>query len=130
MKYTVVVMGAPEGSQSSRTALAFCHALVDQNHTLERIFFYADGVHNASMLVTPPQDEQNLPADWSNFIQQYDVDAVVCIAAALRRGIMDTDEQSRYQKSAANLSAAFSLSGLGQLIAATASSDRTITFGA
>ncbi|WP_303609644.1 sulfurtransferase complex subunit TusD [Gilvimarinus sp. 2_MG-2023] len=129
MKFTVVILGAPEGSLSSRSALEFCHALLEQNHQIERLFFYADGVHNASSLIAPPQDEADLPASWSQLINEYKLDAVVCIAAALKRGILDHNEQTRYEKNAANLGACFSLSGLGQLIAASSVSDRTITFG-
>lgn len=129
MKFTVIILGAPESSQSSRSALAFCRELLHQQHTIERLFFYADGVHNASLLACPPQDEANLTASWAQLIQEHHLDAVVCIAAALKRGILDQAEQKRYRKAAANLNANFSLSGLGQLIAASATSDRTITFG-
>jgi len=88
-----------------------------------------DGVHNATGISLPPQDEQNIPADWAALISQHGIDAVVCIAAALRRGVIDKTESERYEKPAHNLSGSFSLSGLGQLVEAGIESDRLITFG-
>lgn len=129
MKYTIIILGAPESSQGSRTAWHFCQALLQSQHTLERLFFYSDGVHNSTTLASPPQDELDLPNAWAELIRQHQLDAVVCIAAALKRGLMDATEQQRYRKSAANLGAEFQLSGLGQLIDACRMSDRTVTFG-
>ena len=130
MIFTVVVLGAPYSSAANSTALRFCRAALEQDHTLKRVFFYGDGVHTASSLPAPPQDEYKLTEQWQALISEHNLDAIVCIAAALRRGVLDSDEQQRYQKNAANLSQDFTLSGLGQLIEASATSDRTITFGA
>jgi len=63
-------------------------------------------------------------------IHSQGIDAVVCIAAGLRRGVLDEVEQERYEKTGNNLSKGFTLSGLGQLIDAGTNSDRLITFGA
>ena len=129
MKFTLVILGAPYSSAASFSAWRFCRAALESNQQITRLFFYADGVHNATALAAPPQDEIDLPAQWSTLIREHNLDAVVCIAAALRRGVLDEAERDRYRKQAANLGAEFSLSGLGQLIEATAHSDRTITFG-
>jgi len=66
---------------------------------------------------------------WQALARDHDIDLVVCIAAALRRGVLDESEQSRYEKPANNLAAGFVLGGLGQLLDAAVSSDRLITFG-
>ncbi|UTF60542.1 sulfurtransferase complex subunit TusD [Gilvimarinus sp. DA14] len=130
MIFTIVVLGAPYASEASSTAYRFCHAALEQGHSVKRVFFYGDAVHTGSTLITPPQDEPNLPALWQALIREHNLDAVICIAAALKRGVLDTEEQSRYRKSASNLAAGFTLSGLGQLIESSATCDRTITFGA
>ncbi|WP_041523166.1 sulfurtransferase complex subunit TusD [Gilvimarinus agarilyticus] len=130
MKFTLVILGAPYSDSASQTALAFAHAALANGHTIYRLFFYADGVHNATRLAAPPQDEHDLPASWQQFITEHQLDAVVCIAAALRRGLLDTTEAERYQKSGDNIAQGFELSGLGQLIEASAASDRVLTFGA
>jgi ribosome-binding ATPase YchF (GTP1/OBG family) len=52
-----------------------------------------------------------------------------CIAAALRRGVLNAEEATRYQRSAVNLEAPWALSGLGQLHDAAQAADRLICFG-
>lgn len=128
MKYTVILQASPS-SDISRSALAFCQALITAGHRLERLFLYGDGVLNSSANLVMPQDELNLVEQWQAFLSEHEVDAVVCIASALKRGILDDAECQRYQKSAAVLAAPFNLSGLGQLVESSTSSDRLVTFG-
>lgn len=130
MKYALAVYGAPGNSQAPQTALKFAKALLSQGHEIVRLFFYQDGVNTATALAQPPQDEVNLPEQWQRFIQLNQLDAVVCIAAALRRGVVDKDEASRYGLPASNLREGYELSGLGQLVDGVLKADRLITFGA
>tara|TARA_A100001391_G_scaffold141861_1_gene99660 strand:+ start:1646 stop:1987 length:342 start_codon:yes stop_codon:yes gene_type:complete len=110
------------------TALNFARALLASGHSLYRLFFYQDGVYNACSFQVPPQDEIDLPAAWQALVQEHEIDAVVCVASALKRGIVDTAEAERYELAAANLREGFVISGLGQLIDATLNSDRTLNF--
>ncbi|KEQ16272.1 sulfurtransferase complex subunit TusD [Endozoicomonas numazuensis] len=129
MKYALAVYGAASTGQSSLTALSFARALLVSGHEVMRVFFYQEGVHNATSLTSPPQDEQNLPEQWQRLIAEHDIDAVVCIAAALRRGVVSVDEAERYELSASNLREGYELSGLGQLLEAAVEADRLVTFG-
>lgn len=129
MIYTLVVHTAPYQSASAATALRFAKAVLAAGHSIHRIFFYRDGVHNASALAAPPRDEQNIPAQWQQLAREHQLDLVVCIAAAVRRGVIDANEAKRYEKPNHNLAEGFELSGLGQLIEAGLVSDRVITFG-
>ncbi|GAB0151600.1 MULTISPECIES: sulfurtransferase complex subunit TusD [Marinobacterium] len=129
MKFTLVIHSAPYQSASADTALRFARALLASGHELYRVFFYRDGVHNASALASPPRDEQSVPLAWQLLAQEHQLDLVVCIAAAVRRGVLDENEAKRYEKPAANLAPGFELSGLGQLSEALIQSDRVITFG-
>jgi len=129
MKFTLLIQSAPIDSQSSATALRFARALLAKGHEIERIFFYRSGVQSANRLALAPQDETNLPLEWQSFISENQLDAVVCIAAAIRRGIVNAAETARYGVEGANLIEAAELSGLGQLVAACAASDRVVTFG-
>lgn len=129
MLYTLIVHGAPHSDQSAQTALRFAQAALASGHQIHRVFFSGDGVHNGSALATPQQDECHVIQDWQALAKQHDLDLVVCIAAALRRGIMDEAEAKRHDKQQANLADGFVLSGLGQLIDSTLNSDRVITFG-
>lgn len=130
MKYAIAIYGSSGSSQSGQSALSFTRAALQAGHEVIRLFFYQEGVHQASTLPSPPQDEQNLSREWQALVSEYDLDAVVCIAAALRRGVVDKAEAERYELPANNLSDGFQLSGLGQLLDAAIEADRLITFGA
>lgn len=128
MKFAIALF-APSHAPSSRRALRFAQATVDGGHEIVRLFFYQDGVHSASSNVVSPQDELDLAEEWRNFVQQHNLDAVVCIAAALRRGVLNAEEARRYGRPAANLDAPWELSGLGQLHEAAQMADRLVCFG-
>ncbi len=129
MKFAIVVHGAPYSSESSHSALHFIEAALGSGHTIYRVFFYHDGVYNASALLAPPQDEWDLGTRWQALADQ-EIDLVVCIASSLRRGMLNEREADRYEREQHNVAPGFSVSGLGQLIDATLNADRTITFGA
>lgn len=129
MKFTLVIHSAPYQSASASTALRFARALLAAGHELYRVFFYRDGVYNANALASPPRDEPSLPQEWQLLAKTHNLDLVVCIAAAVRRGVLDENEAKRYEKTSANLAPGFELSGLGQLSEALIVSDRVITFG-
>lgn len=128
MRYALLVLDAPV-RQSAWTALRFAQAAVARGHRVERVFFYGDGVHAGSSLATPPQDETALRDAWRVLAEAHGTELVVCIAAALRRGILDDSERDRYARPAANLDPAFTLAGLGQLAESALNVDRLLTFG-
>ncbi|NBA96807.1 sulfurtransferase complex subunit TusD [Pseudomonas sp. R5(2019)] len=128
MKFAIAVF-APAHAPSSRRALLFAQAALAGGHEIVRLFFYQDGVHSASGNIVSPQDEQDTAAQWREFVSQHNLDAVVCIAAALRRGVLNEEEAQRYQRSAVNLPAPWELSGLGQLHEAVQLADRLVCFG-
>jgi tRNA 2-thiouridine synthesizing protein D len=109
--------------------LLFAQAALAGGHEIIRLFFYQDGVYNASGSVVTPQDEQDLPKQWRNFVTEHQLDGVVCIAAALRRGVLNEEEAGRYQRAAVAVGAPWELSGLGQLHDAVQDADRLICFG-
>jgi tRNA 2-thiouridine synthesizing protein D len=129
MIFSIAIYAAPYTSQASDSAYRFALALLENGHTLYRVFFYQDGVHTASSLSTPPQDETHFTQNWQTLAQQHKVDLIVCIAAALKRGLLNQQEATRYDKPAFNLAEGFDISGLGQLLDAAVISDRLITFG-
>ncbi|UTA46352.1 sulfurtransferase complex subunit TusD [Simiduia sp. 21SJ11W-1] len=128
MKYALLIVAEP-ASAGERGALNFAQALIKAGHTLERVFFYGAAVATASSLQQPPQGETPLQNHWQALAQKHQTELIVCIAAALRRGIIDAREAQRYNLPAHNLAEHFLLSGLGQLVEASVSADRLITFG-
>lgn len=130
LTFSLAVYGAPFSAQGNQTAYAFAQALIAEGHTLQRVFFYQDGIHTASALAVPPQDEANLTEAWQNLAREHNIELAVCIAASLRRGLLSQEEAERYSRAASNLAAEFEIVGLGQLLDAAVTSDRLITFGA
>ena len=126
--YTLVITGAPYTSQAPATALAFCQALLDTGHRCDRVFLYGDGVYLASALNTPPSDEPDWTAQWQALVRAHTIPAIACIASCLRRGLLDEQEATRYQKAGANLAGGFDIAGLGEWVEAQTASDRVIYF--
>ena len=129
MKFTIQVSEGPYTHQASDSAYQFTKAALEKGHEIFRVFFYHDGVNNATRLTTPPQDDRNVVNRWSELAEKHDLDLVVCVAAAQRRGIADEDESKRNGKDADNLAPGFRISGLGQLIEGGIQSDRLVVFG-
>lgn len=129
MKFAILINSAPYTCQSAETAYHFVLAALNKGHQVPRIFFYMDGVHNGSAFITAPQDETQMVERWSSLAAKYDIDLVLCIAAAQRRGLVDAGEAARHSKSGSNLAAGFRLSGLGQLMEMSIESDRLMVFG-
>ncbi len=129
MKFTVQVNEGPYQHQASDSAYQFAKAALEKGHEIYRIFFYHDGVNNGTRLTTPPQDDRNIVNRWSELAEQHNLDLVICVAAAQRRGIADADEAKRNGKDADNIAPGFRISGLGQLIEGGIQSDRLVVFG-
>ena len=118
MNFGILVNEGPYQHQASDSAWKFCAAAIARGHSIQRVFFYHDGVNNSTRLTEPPQDDRNIVQRWSKLAEEHGVDLVVCVAAALRRGIKDE-----------NLAAGFRISGLGQLVEIGIQADRVVTFG-
>lgn len=129
MKFSVMISEGPYTHQASDTAYNFTKAALESGHEIFRVFFYHDGVNNGTRLATPPQDDRNIVNRWSDLAAEHNLDLVLCVAAAQRRGIADADEAKRNGKDADNIAPGFRISGLGQLIEAGIQSDRLVTFG-
>jgi tRNA 2-thiouridine synthesizing protein D len=129
MKFTIMVNEGPYQHQSSDSALQFARAVLAQGHEIFRVFFYHDGVNNGTRLSVPPADDRLIQKEWSELSRENDLDLVICIAAAQRRGLMDEDEAKRQGLDANNIIDGFRISGLGQLIEGGIQSDRTVVFG-
>jgi len=118
MKFGILVNEGPFTHQASDSAYRFTVAAIEKGHKVERVFFYNDGVNNANKLSEPQSDDRNLVKLWSTLGQENEIDLVVCVAAALRRGIKEEV-----------LADGFRISGLGQLIEAGIVNDRLVVFG-
>lgn len=125
----IMITASAHGAASSQTALAFARAVIERGDSLQCLFFYHEAASLGSALAITPQDEINLPQSWQAFIADNQLEAIVCIASGLKRGIINAQEQARYEKTAFNLSPAMALEGLGQWVEAVRLADQHIVFG-
>lgn len=117
MKFTLLILDGPYNHAATDSAYHTAQAMLRRGHEIRGVFFYHDGVYNVSNASEPPQDDRNIPQRWSDLGAQ-NIDMVVCIAAAKRRGITD-----------ALLVPNTRISGLGQLAKMIIESDRLVVFG-
>jgi tRNA 2-thiouridine synthesizing protein D len=129
MRFAIQVNASPYQSNTGQNAYQFIKAVVAQGHEVFRVFFYHEGIYHAFKHTTPPDDELNLTLCWSELAKQYNIDLVVCISAAQRRGLLCTDEAQRQGKQDDDLATEFRIGGLGQWIEALIEADRVIVFG-
>ncbi|MGH8672199.1 MAG: sulfurtransferase complex subunit TusD [Burkholderiales bacterium] len=118
MKFGLLVNEGPYTHQAPDTAYLFAKSALEKGHQIQRVFFYHDGVNNATKYTEPPQDDRHIVNRWSKLAQEHGIDLVVCVAAALRRGIKDP-----------SLAPGFRISGLGQLVESGIQADRLVVFG-
>jgi tRNA 2-thiouridine synthesizing protein D len=129
MRFSILVLSPPHAAQGGDSAWHFARAVLDGGHELYRVFFYQEGSLQGNALAVPAQDEVDRVGRWASLADEHGVDLVLCIASAVRRGVLDTGEADRHEKSATSAHPAFELSGLGQLVDAHMNSDRLVTFG-
>jgi tRNA 2-thiouridine synthesizing protein D len=129
MKYSLLINEGPYQHQAVDSAYQFAKAAITKGHEVFRVFLYHDGVNNATDYAIPPQDDRNITQNWIKLAEENNIDLVVCIAAAQRRGLLDENEAERQGKRSYNIAPGFRISGLGQLVEAGIESDRLLTFG-
>ncbi|GAB6262670.1 sulfurtransferase complex subunit TusD [Photobacterium sp. R1] len=128
LTFALVVDGPAYGTQNARSALQFAQAVIAAGHQLQRVFFYQDGIHNGSVLVSPASDEFDLLAAWQQLGREHGVELQTCVAAALRRGVVSEQEASQNTLPGNNLADGFEQAGLGGLAEVLLSADRVIQF--
>lgn len=128
MNINIIVNGGAYSSQAGYSALQFAQQACLKGHTITQVFFYRDGVTHANDLQIPLSDEFNAPEAWSRIAKHYNIQLLVCVSAAERRGIINKQQQLEFGKSNNNLHGDFAIAGLGQMLDASLTSDRTVTF--
>jgi tRNA 2-thiouridine synthesizing protein D len=128
MKIAIAIHGDAANSEAPRSALNFARAVLANGHAIHRVFFYHAGVNLANALTVTPPDEIDAGRDWAAFASDHGIELAVCVAAALRRGVLSEGESQRYERPASNLQTPYQIVGLGQLIEAAIEADRFVTF--
>lgn len=128
MRFSILVTASPHGP-GAVTALRTVEAVRRSPHDLYRVFFYGDGVHLANRFGGRDGDDNRTQRDWQALVAGNDIPALVCVGAALRRGITDANHARRAGLEGDNLAAGFRLVGLGDWVGALKDSDRVVHFG-
>lgn len=128
LSYSLLVTGPAYGTQAASSAYQFALALIDHGYRLESVFFYREGVSNANQLTAPASDEFDLVRAWQRLAREQGVLLHVCMAAALRRGIVSAQEAKQLGLPMTNLQREFRFSGLGALAEAMLFCDRIVQF--
>ncbi len=128
MKFAIQINSSPYQSSHAETAYQFVRTALTMGHEVVRIFFYQEGVFHAFRYASPPADEESLVARWSALAQEFNLDLVVCISAAQRRGLLEANEAARLGKLDNDVADGFRIAGLGQWVEAILLADRYIEF--
>jgi tRNA 2-thiouridine synthesizing protein D len=128
MRFSLLVTAGPH-RPAAVTALHTAEAVLRSPHDLYRVFFYGEGVHLANRLARRANDERCVQRDWQRLVEDRAVPAVVCVGAALRRGITDPAEAARAGLHGDNIATGFRLAGLGEWVDALKHSERVVHFG-
>ena len=123
MDISILVQGSPTSTRACHSALDFAASVADSEHHLFRVFFYQEAVNIGAKHFDTPLDEPNLQTKWLKLSQQHDIELVLCVSAAQRRGISQAGDHD-------TVADGFVVSGLGQLIEAMLESDRLVSFTA
>lgn len=129
MRFAIQINASPNQSNIGHNAYQFIRAALAQGHEVFRVFFYHEGIYHAFKHNSPPDDELQPTACWSDLATQHQVDLVICISAAQRRGLLCADEAERRGKQDDDLALGFRIGGLGQWVEAMLEADRVIVFG-
>lgn len=129
MHYALLVTGSPYQTKACHSALKFLKAaLLNKENTLEGVFFYEDAVLIGNALTQPPRDEFDVKKAWVELTNEHKVPLYLCIAASVRRGIINETESQRYELPQHSLSEGFQLEGLGTFVELMNSTTKIIQF--
>ena len=115
MKFALLITGSPTQSQACQSAVDFCRAALSTGHDIYRIFL----LDSAAELAHQHCDNRALQQEWQTLQKNHQLDIVACVNSAREFEISEKN----------NLANGFVISGMGQLIDASANADRLITFG-
>lgn len=127
-KLLINIHSCPINTPNSFHALEFAKQAIIENHEILQVFFYGDGVYNASNLRYFAEDEVNITEQWQKLHNQHATELNCCINSSIKRGIIGKKEQQQYNKNTNNLAEHFQITGLATWIKLSRQVDRIIQF--
>jgi len=117
-EFVLLITASPVKTQIHMTAIRFTETLCAQNIPLKSVFLYQDAILVANSHSTPPSDEPQIRDEWIKLAKKNNFELQTCVAASLRRGILDKQLAEEYQHVLPSANENFVMAGLGQLAAA------------
>ncbi len=127
MKFAIQINSDPWRNEGCNSAYQFIRAALEMGHEIVRVFFYYEGAYNGLGRMEPAEDER--VRGWSILASEYNVDLVICIAAAQRRGLLAREEAPMAEEPSEILAEGFRIAGLGLWVEACLKADRVLVFG-
>lgn len=122
-----ILITAPPLHRSSTTAFQFIEAALKKNHSIERIFFYQDGVYHGNRLIY--LENPLLINRWQNLAQKHHLELILCSTSAAKRGIMGPEQADYFEKDTHNLAEEFQVGSLSLWFESVSLADRVMHFG-
>lgn len=126
--FALSLSGAPFSSLAPLSAFRFAQAALAQGHTIQQVFLYQDGIYLASRFSNLPADELNLTLAWQELAQAANFPLYVCIAGAVKRGLLSAEEAERQGLLCASLATGYQLASLADLATSISSATRSLHF--
>ncbi|WP_334020754.1 sulfurtransferase complex subunit TusD [Alteromonas sp. S015] len=127
-EYSILITSSPFQGDTALRALAFVQGVIDNGDVINNIFFYSDGVHHTNNLMLNTGDELFALDSWKALANTHNVKLLVCITAAVKRGIVSELEAKENGLAHANLTAPFEQAGLGAFFTALHKCNRLVQF--
>jgi len=107
-EYSILITSSPFEGDTALRALAFIQGVIDNGDVVNNVFFYSEGVHHCNSLMLKTGDELFAYDGWKALAADHNVNLMVCITAAVKRGIVSEMEAKENGMAHANLTAPLS----------------------
>ncbi|MDO6569052.1 sulfurtransferase complex subunit TusD [Alteromonas sp. 1_MG-2023] len=126
--YSILVTSSPYEGTHAQRAVTFVKSAIAQGHTVNNIFFYGQGVHHANGFMVEVGDEFYPIKAWQSLKNDHDITLLLCITAAVKRGVIGEQEAASAGLPAANVADGFEQAGLGEFFTALHDCDKVVQF--
>ena len=127
-EYSILITSSPFQGDTALRALAFAQGVIDNGDVINNVFFYSEGVNHANSLMLKTGDELHALEGWKSLAAEHKVKLLVCITAAVKRGIVSEQEAMENGLAYANLTAPFEQAGLGEFFTALHKCNKLVQF--
>lgn len=126
--YSLLITSAPYEGQETNRSLALARCLLADGHHVSNVFFYGRGVLHANDFMLESGDEFFPRKHWVALAKDHQIPLLVCVTAAIKRGVVSSQEAEENGLPGSNLRAPFEQVGLGAFFTALHTCDKLVQF--